>query len=433
MSNELAISAVTLALRKFLHDGMIVLPPVFDQSPAPFFPIPISKRLEITMLPLHKVRENLPDVNVVNLSLFRIDFNPGWRNQALASQTRPGESGPPPLALNLEYLVTAYGEDDHEDVAHFLLGQAMRIFHDHAVVPRNRLKSALEIAHVQDQIENIRVTPRSLSADELSKIWTVAQTQHRLAAAYLVNVILIDSRAPVRSALPVLTRGKDDRGVDALASPPPSLDSVTPASGFNAAVIGEDLLVNGERLDANGVVARVSHPLMPRPVDLPVSFVNALQLRVTIPPLPPFDPPETGSAAAWPAGIYSLSLVVTRPNGPGWTTSDVPFALAPAITVSPAVHLPPPAKFEVTITATPQVRDGQATIVIWDGTQLAPKLVTTAPPNDPTATTTVTFDIEPADGVHRVRLRLGGIDSLVMKRTNGVLTFDDAQSVKVGP
>ena len=233
----------------------------------------------------------------------------------------------------------------------------------------------------------------------------------------------------MRSALPVLTRGKDDRGIDAIASAPPSLNSVTIATGFNAAVIGDDLLVNGERLDANGVVARVRHALMPRPVDLPVTFVSASQLKVTIPPVPPFDPPETGIAAAWPAGIYALSLVVTRPNGPGWTTNDVPFALAPSITVS---SLPgAPGMLDITITATPQARIGQQVLGIWDGTQIVPKTRITAPANDANAMTTVTFEVASTKGMHRVRLRVDGIDSIIMKRTGGVLAFDDAQSVDV--
>lgn len=427
MSNELAISAVTLALRNLLSEGVTFNAlPLFDSDPKVVFAIPVTKTLEITMLPLHKVREKLPDQNVVNLSLFRVEFNAAWRNQPLPSQ---GESSPPPLALNLDYLITAYGEDDHEDVAHFLLGQAMRVMHDHAVIPRARLESALKIAHVQEQIENIRITPHSLSVDELSKIWTVAQTQHRLSAAYLATVVLIDSRVPVRSALPVLTRGKDDRGIDALASAPPTLTNVTIATGFNAAVIGDDLFVNGERLAANGVVARVHHPLMPHPVELPVTFVNPSQLRVTIPPAPPFDPPETGTAAAWPAGMYALSLVVTPPNGPGWTTNDVPFALAPSITVTPPQHAS--GTFDVTITATPQVRDGQKILAIWDGTQIVPQPPVTTPVNDANATTAVTFTVEGTKGIHRVRLRVDGIDSIVMKQTGGVLAFDDAQSVDV--
>ena len=155
-----------------------------------------------------------PDQNVVNLSLFRVDFNAAWRNQPLPSQ---GESAPPPLALNLDYLITAYGEDDHEDVAQFFLGQAMRVLHDHAVIPRARWQARCRSRTCRTR-SNIRITPKSLSVEELSKIWTVAQTQHRLSAAYLVTVVLIDSRSPVRSPLPVLTRGKDDRGIE--PSPP---------------------------------------------------------------------------------------------------------------------------------------------------------------------------------------------------------------------
>ena len=98
----------------------------------------------------------------------------------------------------------------------------MRILHDVAIVPRAKLKKALAIAGLHEQLERITVTPRQLSIEEISKLWSVFQTQYQVSAAYLVTVVLIDSKASRRTPLPVLKRGPDDRGVTAVAMPPPS-------------------------------------------------------------------------------------------------------------------------------------------------------------------------------------------------------------------
>lgn len=419
MSNELAITAVTIALRNYLTESLKV-PPVPGS-------LGISKSFNITTLPLHRVREKFTIENVVNLLLYRVEVNAAWRNQSLPGKTRSGESGTPPLALDLDFLITVYGEEDREEVGHFLLGQVMRYLNDFPFIPRDQLKLALPEAGVHEQIERVKVTPRPLSVEELSKLWTVFQTQYRLSAGYLATVVLIDSRAPVRSALPVLTRGKDDHGIDAIAGAPPSLDGARAASGFGAARLGEELVVDGQRLDAAGLKARVRHPLMAASIDLTVTPVSASQVRVALPPL------GAGVAAAWPAGIYSVSMVRSTPGQPDYVTNDVPFALAPSITVTPDIQPAHAGKIKLTITATPQIHAGQSVTVIWDGDQIAPASVNVPPPANADAASTVTFTVDTPKGTHRVRLRVDGVDSILMKAIPGGYEFDDAQSVVVLP
>ncbi|MEA2874602.1 MAG: hypothetical protein QOH67_4830 [Hyphomicrobiales bacterium] len=422
MSTELAVTAVTQTLRQLLEEG------IPHKWGIDVLSGDLTKERYIETLPPCKVRERRQTENVVNLFLYRTDVNAAWRNLSMPVQGKPGERDAPPLALNLEYLISAYGEDDREEVAHFFLGQAMRILHDVGMVPRQKFFDVLKKARVQNQIERITVTPRQLSIDDISKLWTVFQTQYRVSAAYLVTVVLIDSQAPTPSALPVLKRGPDDRGVDAVAAAPPVLDSAVPASGFNAAVLGDDIVIAGERLDLGGATAMLRHPLMPQPQSLATTMVNGNQLRVTL----PAANSAPGIAAAWPAGIYSLWLSVTRPGKSSWATNEVPFLLAPSIKVAPSTVQPPAAWFEVTLTVLPQVHPSQTGIVIFDDAQIAPRDL--AAPANADAPSTITADVPGnAVGVHRIRLRVDGIDSLPMKKTGDVIDFDPDQSVEVKP
>src|SRR5205807_1230934 len=80
-----------------------------------------------------------PETPRVNLFLYRVSENGALKNQMIPGQGHPSEYGHPPLSLILHYLVTAYGATDDNGVvnetrAHFLLGSAMRVLHDHPVI-----------------------------------------------------------------------------------------------------------------------------------------------------------------------------------------------------------------------------------------------------------------------------------------------------------
>ncbi len=418
MSNHLAISAVTLTLRDLLSTQITTVVP---SPPAPPLDLHILNSLRVTMVPPNKVRDLFASENVVNLFLYRTDINAALRNQ---SQGRAGESAQPPLALNLEYLVTSYGEGESDVIGQFFLGQAMRILNDNAILARDRIKAALEVADLHRQTERVTITPKALSIEEMSKLWSVLGTNYRISAMYAVTVVLIDSLLPVRSAPPVLQRGPLDRGNQALAAPSPLLTDAQPASGLPAVRLGEDLVVNGQNLDLGGMTARINHPLLAAPVQLTPRLETASRISLHLPA--PGDVPHV--PADWPAGFYTLSLIVARPGLPEWTTNEVAFALAPSITVNVDTHAAGP--IHVSVDSIPEIRPEQRVILLFGDTQ-----ATTAVPALPAggeAPTSLTFTVTAAPGMHRVRLRVDGVDSIpVTRNPNGYFEFDDAQSVVV--
>ena len=119
----------------------------------------------------------------------------------------------------------------------------MSVLHDHPLLGSEEIKKATETnvagSNLHEQIERVRITPHPLSLEEMSKMWTMFQTQYRISAAYEVSVVLIESTLPTRAALPVLTRGKDDAGVQTLLGESPLLSEVhVPLTGkFDPSIV----------------------------------------------------------------------------------------------------------------------------------------------------------------------------------------------------
>ena len=247
MSTDLAITAVTRTIRQVLADNMA------SKWGGDVLEGDLGSDFVVANVLPNKVRETFAVQNVVNVYLYRTELNAAWRNLPLPSQTKPGEKGTPPLALNLEYLITAYGENEREDAAHFFLGQAMRVLHDNAVIGRAAFHTVLPKALVHRQLEQVTITPHPLAVEEMSKLWSVLGTPYRISAVYLVTVLIIESRTVTQSA-------------------PPVLDSAQPATGFPAVRLGEELLLRGERLDGGGLSALLRHPSLAEPRPVAVSF-----------------------------------------------------------------------------------------------------------------------------------------------------------------
>src|SRR5215472_16364755 len=104
MSNALAIAAATATLRQILRDGLTAAPD----------PLP---NVELTILPLDKVDKarGANHKNQLNLFLYQIQRNAAWVNADTPRQVQSGETGFPPLPLNLWYLLTAFGQGDDSD------------------------------------------------------------------------------------------------------------------------------------------------------------------------------------------------------------------------------------------------------------------------------------------------------------------------------
>ncbi|HVT57262.1 MAG TPA: Pvc16 family protein [Thermoanaerobaculia bacterium] len=402
MSNALAIAATTATLRQVLLSGGIG---------------------RVTLLPPDAAGKNVTS-DQVNLFLYQSSLDAAWRNQDVPGRAKSGEAVAP-LPLNLYYLLTAYSGDPEDLRSHSLLGQAMRIFHDHPVLGAAEIASAtaanLPGSDLQDQVERVRIVPQPLSTEEISKLWTAFQTPYRLSAAYLVSVVLLESQRPLLAPLPVLMRGEGDRGPTVLTSFPPLLEAVRPVTKLPGVRLGEELLLTGEHL-ATGTQVVFRGPRDFRPFTL-------LALRVVgdgeiVARLPgPDEPAGNPSKTSWPAGIYTAQVIARRPPELDLSSGELPFSLAPQIVVSPLSA--PKGDVTVTVTCTPEVHPEQRVSLLFGDREVRASA-------HPAQTGTLSFNVAGvAAGTYVVRLRVDGVDSIPIDLSAAKPQFAADQTVVI--
>lgn len=407
MSNALAIASVTATLQSILQSGVTTQSDLSDA--------------QVTILPLDKARGSNTS-NQLNLFLYMIARNAAWVSADMPRQVQPGEMAFPPLPLTLYYLITAFGRDD--DVAqpfgHELLGKAMSVLHDHPVLSANDIHSAIQVllpaSDLDRQVERLRITLHPLSIDELSKLWTGFAMQYRLSAAYEVSVALIESTRSANNALPVLARGKNDQGVSSqpnLTSPLPTLSGIVLPNSQPAARLTDVITLTGVNLDGTALGIKFNHPLWSAPVTQPP---QAGATSTSVPVQIPNDP------ANWPPGFYTVSVLVTRPGESFQReTNQLSFALAPSISVAPASA--PAGSVVYTVTVTPDVWPAQRASLIVGSSEFLADPITTASGTLSVSTSGLTA------GSYWVRLRVDGVDSLLVDRSKTPPVFDPTQQI----
>jgi len=165
----------------------------------------------------------------INLFLYKVEENEFLKNQDW--MLKPGDSGtvvPPPLSLNLYYLMTPYARNDAQignATAHEILGEAMRVFYENSVIPQTYLEADLKTAR-----EQFRVVYNALDPEELSRLWSTFAQPFRLSVRYQVSTVQLDMLAAQQKPLPKRVRTIGKPGVQAPFNPPVVL-GMTPASG----------------------------------------------------------------------------------------------------------------------------------------------------------------------------------------------------------
>src|SRR5277367_2181461 len=116
MSSPLAIAAVSAVLKNLLDNGLV------DTSLANGASGPVK----VTLIAPNRINTDNAESPQLNLYLYHVTPNPGWRNVGLPSRNSDGDRiANPPLALDLHYLLTAYGAKDFD--SEILLGYAMQL------------------------------------------------------------------------------------------------------------------------------------------------------------------------------------------------------------------------------------------------------------------------------------------------------------------
>ena len=297
MSSALAIGAVSAVLRNLLDNGLVEAGAAMGTSVAVSAVAPDTINLE-----------NADDPPRLNLFLYRVTPNRALeqRRPAVAQRVSGERLTNAPLALDLHYMLTAYGKADFQ--AEILLGYAMQLLHERPVLDRAAIRRALNpspldvsmlppifqaltASDLADQVELIKITQEALSIDDLSTLWTAIQTNYRPSSAYQVSVVLIEGTRPAVSPLPVLSRGKRDpvthrdRGVVVnpdLLPPLPTLFTAETEFPQTGARLDDEVTLSGVRLSGIGHEVRLMHRLFTAPFVLAPTAVDATGASVTI-------------------------------------------------------------------------------------------------------------------------------------------------------
>lgn len=425
MSNPLAIASVTAVLVRLL-ENTLTANAVNDA---------MSAQVKVTALAPDLIDGE--QAVQLNLFLYHVEPNGGWRNVGQPTRdARGARVSNPPLALDLYYLLTAYGKESYE--ADILLGYAMQLLHDWPVLTREAIRASLPPpvgdeplalqailgdTNLAEQVELIKVTQHSMNSEERSNLWAAVRANYRPSAVYHASVVLIESEYPGRTPLPVLTRGPADAGVivvPSLVPPFPTLTSIEPPDLQVSARLGEVLTVSGFNLEGDSETVIVENPRLPAAFELtPQAGGTETQLAVRLQTATPADDPQN-----WVAGVYTLAVAVTE-GGERRVTSELPFTLAPRIT-GVAFARDGGGVVTLTVVCVPDVRPEQRASLVVGSREIQAEARTTQ-------TDTLTFiDATLAPGTYRLRLRVDGAESPLIDRTRKPPAFLPASSPAAG-
>lgn len=210
MANALAIAAVSSVLKDLLTDGIIDAQLSGDVTvkvgPPPSNGIATSGAGAKSQL---------------NLFLYQVTPNLNWRNQCLPSRNSQGARlNKSPIALDLRYLLTAYGIAQFD--AEVLLGYAVQLLHEHPILSRDAIRTtfsagaagvnsgilpsryqSLAASGLADQSELIKITPEYLDTEAMSRLWSSLQAKYHTSMAYHVSVVLIEREEEIAAGPPV--------------------------------------------------------------------------------------------------------------------------------------------------------------------------------------------------------------------------------------
>jgi hypothetical protein len=395
MSDYLAVGGVSAVLRSLLTNALTSGGPTNILGATP----------GVTATSPDLVPTGAHEQPRVNLFMYYASLNPALRNMALPSRNGQGaRTSNEPLAINLHYLVSAYGSNQFDP--EILLAWAMKVFHDTPVVPRATIQTALTdllsggpvspeakliaASTLANQIEYIRITPETLTTEEIYRLWTAFQTNYRPTTSYQISVVVIQDTQSYASNLPV-----QQRAVMVLPLSAPVIDSVTPSM----AALGDTLVVNGRNFlgdsAANTLVSFDGAP------GIAPTTVQSTCVRVPL--------PSTLRAGTRVLRILrTVTFPLTPTPHPGFSSSPVPFQLLPTIQNAPPITVARGNPLELKLA--PAVGAMQLAVV-YIGDHALP--IDERPVTGPSSSTTVRFPI-PADfppGTYPLRVEIDGAQS----------------------
>src|SRR5689334_21121444 len=139
MNTALRIASVTYVLKDLLNNKLI------DHNVSGEMGVSVT----VTALSPDKVDTSTDrELSQLNLFMYHVTPNQGWKNVGFPSFNGNGDRiNNPPLAIDLHYLLTAYGSQEfHTDV---LLGYGMQLLHETPVLDRKAINKSIASVTVE--------------------------------------------------------------------------------------------------------------------------------------------------------------------------------------------------------------------------------------------------------------------------------------------
>jgi hypothetical protein len=423
MSDGYAIAAVTAVIRRTILEALSVAN-VSD----------VVGNIQVTAIPPDRV---IPaggaEPTQVNIFLHQVTRNPAFRNWDLPSRNAAGDlTAGPPLALDLHYLVTAYGTEPFW--AEMLLGHTTLALHENATLTRLAIAQALSPnppdplvpavltnSGIEAQMELIKVLPEPVDGEEMSRLWSAIQGQYRPTAAYRASVLLIDPRAAGATAPPV--RAPSGR---ALPIANVELERVEADTGQTDPItVASTIILTGKGF----VPGEMSVEIGDVSANLALGEVSATGMQLNLATL----------GVAPRAGLQALRAVRTRTLGPAPTTPSVEVSNTLALTLRPIITASnvavgavdvaggqPVSSGTITLTLDPPVGRMQRVSVLLNSAGGGPMYRVDAPPNNGAAANAVevaqiAFPFRRLiRGTYLIRVSVDGAESVLTADGNGV-------------
>ena len=362
----------------------------------------------ITAKPLDVSNSEAPS-NRLNVFLYRITPNIGYRNANLPTYNQGGELVRSPLiSIDLHYLLTAYGAQNDDLMAHQILASAMRIMEENAILTKKVIRDTVATvskltfgdrsSDLADQIENIRLSFSNISIEELSNIWSSSQTNYRLSATYQASVVLLESTSQPKIA-PVVR----DRMLYVLPITESFIESIEPqiveyGPKAKIRIIGRNLKADAVRvyIDNISFAPREQDTVNPDRISMKIPEglpVGLRQVRVVQPMMMGLPPKEHETA---------------------FSSNTVPFILCPSIvSLSPQKIMP---GNDLTVRFLPPAKPADdVSILIGNKIISVPKRLENTPPIQE-VTVKIPEDTKPDRYI--VRIRINNTDSLTKQDDN---------------
>jgi hypothetical protein len=410
MSDYLAVGGVTSVLIWLLTNHLTSAGPgVILQTSA------------VTALSPQMITAGATEDPQLNLFMYYVGLNPYLRNLDMPAYNGAGaQIANAPLTLDLHYLISAYG--GAQFAAEILLGWAMKVLHDNPVVAPATIQDALAAlasgspteeatlvatSTLAGQVDHIRITPETLTTEQIFQLWPAFQAPYRPSTAFRVSAVVIADTAELASGPPVR-----HRRLVALPMQSPVISGISPAM----AAAGTVLTISGANFLGQAAADTVVSFDGAAPVA--ASLVQGGLVKVT--------PPALLAAGT---RMVRVQRRVTFPHEttsrPGFTSSPALFQLVPTITDPSPVQATRGAT--LTLTVSPPVgRTQQVTVYLGDHAVPVPARLPGAPATATTVTCTVPADIPPTGtgtgaGIP-IRVEVDSASSLVEQQANGQWT-----------